>query len=185
MDKGVFLGQRCCWSIWGFSQRYFNKGSSRRKLQNPDVLRGHLRSLSLPTPKNTPVSVTLNTRGGVSFSLLTNKILRTPPCGVSGNLHSPELPWIRPGRTLRNATNDWSVRMTSPQVYLPMTSHCRRPVGAVLLTVGRSYVGNDVTHATLLDRAGTCSYENLPKYRSYRVSNTAPCISPPNSVIRI
>ena len=39
--------------------------------------------------------------------------------------------------------------------------------GAVLLTVGRSYVGNDVTHST-------CSYENLPKYRSYRVSNTAP-----------
>ena len=45
--------------------------------------------------------------------------------------------------------------------------------GAVLLTVGRSYVGNDVTHSTLLDRAGACSYENLPKYRSYRVSNTA------------
>ena len=42
----------------------------------------------------------------------------------------------------------------------------------VLLTVGRSYVGNDVTHST----AGACSYENLPKYRSYRVrvSNTAP-----------
>ena len=48
-------------------------------------------------------------------------------------------------------------------------------LGAVLLTVGRSYVGNDVTHSTLLDRAGACSYENLPKYRSYRVSNTAPC----------
>ena len=46
--------------------------------------------------------------------------------------------------------------------------------GAVLLTVGRSYVGNDVTHSTLLDRACACSYENLPKYRSYRVSNTAP-----------
>ena len=45
---------------------------------------------------------------------------------------------------------------------------------AVLLTVGRSYVGNDVTHSTLLDRACACSYENLPKYRSYRVSNTAP-----------
>ena len=26
-------------------------------------------------------------------------------------------------------------------------------LGAVLLTVGRSYVGNDVTHSTLLDRA--------------------------------
>ena len=49
--------------------------------------------------------------------------------------------------------------------------------GAVLLTVGRSYVGNDVTHSTLLDRACACSYENLPKYRSYRVSNTAPCSS--------
>ena len=47
-------------------------------------------------------------------------------------------------------------------------------LGAVLLAVGRSYVGNDVTHSTLLDRAGACSYENLPKYRSYRVSNTAP-----------
>ena len=46
---------------------------------------------------------------------------------------------------------------------------------AMLLTVGRSYVGNDATHSTLLDRAcSACSYENLPKYRSYRVSNTAP-----------
>ena len=45
---------------------------------------------------------------------------------------------------------------------------------AVLLTVGRSYVGNDVTRSTLLDRACACSYENLPKYRSYRVSNTDP-----------
>ena len=44
--------------------------------------------------------------------------------------------------------------------------------GAVLLTVGRSYVGNDVTHSTLLDRACACSYENLAKYRSDRVSNT-------------
>ena len=43
----------------------------------------------------------------------------------------------------------------------------------MLLTVGRSYVGNDVTHSTLLDRACASSYENLPKYRSYRVSNTA------------
>ena len=46
--------------------------------------------------------------------------------------------------------------------------------GAVLLTVGRSYVGNDVTHSTLLDSTCASSYENLPKYRSYRVSNTAP-----------
>ena len=46
--------------------------------------------------------------------------------------------------------------------------------GAVLLMVGRSYVGNDVTHSMLLDRAGACSYQNLPKYRSYCVSNTAP-----------
>ena len=45
--------------------------------------------------------------------------------------------------------------------------------GVVLLTVGRSYVGNDVTYSTLLDRACACSYKNLPKYRSYRVSNTA------------
>ena len=48
---------------------------------------------------------------------------------------------------------------------------------AVLLTVGRSYVGNDVTRSTLLDRACACSYENLPKYRSYRVSNTAPWVT--------
>ena len=45
----------------------------------------------------------------------------------------------------------------------------------MLLTVGRSYLGNDVTHSTLLDRACACSYENLHKYRSYRVSNAAPC----------
>ena len=44
----------------------------------------------------------------------------------------------------------------------------------MLLTVGWSYVGNYVTPSTLLDRACACSYENLPKYRSYRVSNTAP-----------
>ena len=44
----------------------------------------------------------------------------------------------------------------------------------MLLTVGRSYVGNDVTHSMLLDRACACSYKNLPKYRSYGVSNTAP-----------
>ena len=48
------------------------------------------------------------------------------------------------------------------------------PGGRNLLTAGRFYVGNDVTHATLLDRACACSYENLPKYRSYRVSNMAP-----------
>ena len=47
-------------------------------------------------------------------------------------------------------------------------------LGAVLLTVGRCYVGNDVTHSTLLDRACASSYKNLPKYRSYCVSNTAP-----------
>ena len=47
-------------------------------------------------------------------------------------------------------------------------------LAAVLLTVGRSYVGNDVTRSALLDRACACSYQNLPKYRSYRVSNTAP-----------
>ena len=46
--------------------------------------------------------------------------------------------------------------------------------GAVLLTVGWSYVGNDVTHSTLVDRPCACSYKNLPTYRSYRVSNTAP-----------
>ena len=56
---------------------------------------------------------------------------------------------------------------------------------AVLLTVGRSYVGNDVTHSTLLDRVCACSYENLPKYRSHRVSNAAPGapdkVMPPSS----
>ena len=45
---------------------------------------------------------------------------------------------------------------------------------AVLLTVGRSYVGNDVTHSTLLNRACACSYENLPKYRSYTALVTRP-----------
>ena len=52
-------------------------------------------------------------------------------------------------------------------------------LGAVLITVGRSYVGNDVTHSTLLDRAcaiarAACSYKNIPKYHSYHVNNTAP-----------
>ena len=46
--------------------------------------------------------------------------------------------------------------------------------GAVLLTVGRSYVGNDITRPMLLDRACACSYENFPKYRCQRVSKTAP-----------
>ena len=32
----------------------------------------------------------------------------------------------------------------------------------VLLTVGRSYVGNDVTRSKLFDRASMCSYENPP-----------------------
>ena len=40
------------------------------------------------------------------------------------------------------------------------------------VAVGRSYIENVVTHSTLLDRACACSYENLPKYRSYLVSNT-------------
>ena len=58
-------------------------------------------------------------------------------------------------------------------------------LGAVLLMVGRSYVGNDVTHSTLLDRACACSYENLPIYRSYRVSNTAPWPSFQRCLIRM
>ena len=73
---------------------------------------------------------------------------------------------------------------------LPIPRHCvarilqRKPnrrtefinthLGAVLRTVGCSYVGNDVTHSTLLDRVCAGSYKTLPKYRSYRVSNTAP-----------
>ena len=57
---------------------------------------------------------------------------------------------------------------------MPTCMHVRMHLGAVLLTVGRSYVGNDFTHSTLLDRACACSYKNLPKYRSYRVSSTAP-----------
>ena len=36
----------------------------------------------------------------------------------------------------------------------------------MLLTVGRTYVGNDVTYSTLLDRAGPFPYENLPECRS-------------------
>ena len=51
-------------------------------------------------------------------------------------------------------------------------------LGAVLLTVGWSYVRNDVTLLTLLDRMCACSYENLPIYHSYRVSNTAPWCHP-------
>ena len=34
---------------------------------------------------------------------------------------------------------------------------------------------NNVIQSTLLDRACTCSYKNLPRYRSYVVSNTAAC----------
>ena len=49
--------------------------------------------------------------------------------------------------------------------------------GAVVLTAGRSCAGNDVAHSTLLDRVCACSYENLPKYRSYRVRNTVPLVS--------
>ena len=52
----------------------------------------------------------------------------------------------------------------------------------MLLTVGWSYVGNDVTPSTLLDRACACSYENIPKYRSYRVSSMAPG---PRNVYRV
>ena len=52
--------------------------------------------------------------------------------------------------------------------------HAFTDQGGVLLTVGRSYVGNYVTHSTLLDRACACSYKNLPKSRSYRVRNTGP-----------
>ena len=33
--------------------------------------------------------------------------------------------------------------------------------GSVLLTIWRSYVGNYVTHSTLLDRACACSYKNF------------------------
>ena len=57
--------------------------------------------------------------------------------------------------------------------YRPLPT-ATRVLGAVLLTVGRSYVGIDARHSTLLDMASACSYENLPKYRSYRVSSTAP-----------
>ena len=36
-------------------------------------------------------------------------------------------------------------------------------------------MSNDVTRSTSLDRAcASCSYENLPQYRSYRVGDTAP-----------
>ena len=46
--------------------------------------------------------------------------------------------------------------------------------GFVLLTVRRSYVGNDAKHSALLDRACACSYENLPRYNFFGVSKTAP-----------
>ena len=37
-------------------------------------------------------------------------------------------------------------------------------LGAVLLTVGRSYVGKDITHSTLLDTAYACSYTAMVKF---------------------
>ena len=72
-----------------------------------------------------------------------------------------------------NRNNDVEIKPRH-QVSYWESENKERNQGAVLLTVGRSYVGNDVTHSTLLDRACARSYENLPKYRSYRVSNTAP-----------
>ena len=65
-------------------------------------------------------------------------------------------------------TKTWTTTASSA-TFSPETHRHR---GAVLLTVGRSYVGNDDPHSALLDRA--CSYENLPKCRSYRISSTAP-----------
>ena len=56
--------------------------------------------------------------------------------------------------------------------------------GAVLLLVGRSYTENNIVHSTLveLDRPGTCSYENLPKYCSYYIRETTVWITASQTV---
>ena len=92
-------------------------------------------------------------------------------------------------------TYHYARRITTPDVSLCRTYHYAGRItmpdvslrrmyqsisqGAVLLTVGWSYVGNDVTHSTLLDRTGACSYENLPKDRlsSLKVSSVFLCPS--------
>ena len=54
-------------------------------------------------------------------------------------------------------------------------------LGAVLLTVGRSYIGNDITHVTLLDRACACSmkiFQNIvPTALVTRPPGLAPLIT--------
>ena len=52
--------------------------------------------------------------------------------------------------------------------------------GAVLLTVGRSYVGNDVTHSTLLDRA--CGRARVPTKTFLNIVPTALVTRPPGVV---
>ena len=55
-----------------------------------------------------------------------------------------------------------------------------RYLGAVLLTVGRSYIGHDFTHSTLLDRACACSYKNF-----LNIVPTALVTRPPGTLVDI
>ena len=85
---------------------------------------------------------------------LTNTFVLSKSCVIKKPLF---VPWMKNKHiSLSHATDDMLL-------------------GAVLPTVGRSYVGNDVTHSMLLDRACACFYDDRPKYRlSFRVSTTAP-----------
>ena len=78
-------------------------------------------------------------------------------------------------RELCNLFNGVSsaVNLNWLQSYTCYRSWLEHP-GAVLLTGGRSYVGNDVIHSTFLDRACACSYENLPKYLPQPALGTRP-----------
>ena len=69
---------------------------------------------------------------------------------------------------ITHVTNFFAIR-----IYLFIGAALLSPVsdqGAVLTTVGRSYIGYDVTRSTLLDRACACSCKNFPKRHSYCVS---------------
>ena len=73
---------------------------------------------------------------------------------------------------LREQTQVLSVRLRSEKTDDDV------PGGGVLLTVGRSYVGNDVARSTLSGRACACSYENFPKIN---IVPTALVIRPPGA----
>ena len=93
-----------------------------------------------------------------------------------GDLHSWPLTHRNPNPNQAPISTNAIILWSCPTI--SVTDWWTAYQGAVLLSVRWSYVGNDVTHSTLLDRACACSYKNLPKYRSYRVSNTAPWLQP-------